>query len=378
MADLSHSVIVTSGAVVPIQDRLVGSRRANRELASDRTRPRRFVLEVRVRHAVEAARGSCGSEAKLGLAFNPRLNDNVGMPDGAGWPVEADYAWVEGWRAFCVSFVEGTKPQAVLDRMVDDPAAAIMSVAEAREWASEQTEPGCGSVIEARMVGGWAVTVETTSCQATLPEVVRRMSKGSRAVVVFRDMHAYTSFVYAVDGVVIRSFDPFLYGNPTPWDGPPLPEESGLDFGGAHPMSAAFACAERITGTRLTRDLRFNNSGWVAITHHPTHSLSCSGSWPQGRPDAKRYTCEEDPELQIIPSRLLSREDLDDGSGLLPLDRWSPWVSSLVVIVVAAAGVAMNVGMWTGHSVLKTLGFVIFYPFYVAHKFSERSRRISW
>lgn len=196
------------------------------------------------------------------------------MSDGTGWPTEADYAWADERDALCVCFIESTTPKEVLERMVGECGTGILSVAEAREWVSEQTEPGYPSTIEAGIVGGWVVIVEANGYH--LAPVIRRVSTGSRAVVLFRNIHAHTTFLYMVDGLVVRSFDPLLHGVPTPWEGPPLPEESGLDFGSGHPMASAFACAERLTGVRLTLDVLDDHGDWLAIGHYPLHSLTRS------------------------------------------------------------------------------------------------------
>jgi hypothetical protein len=186
------------------------------------------------------------------------------MSDGNGWPTEAEYSWAEA-DAFCITFVEAAATVAVLERMVGGCSTGIVSIAEARKWAWAQAAPDYGSVIQGGSVGGWAVTVEGNGYTATLPEVVRRISKGSRAIVVFRNIHGHAAFLYAVDGVVTRSFDPLFYDDPTPWDGPPLREESGLDFGN-HPMASAFACAERLTGFRFTADLLDDHGDWVRLS----------------------------------------------------------------------------------------------------------------
>ena len=139
------------------------------------------------------------------------------MADGARWPTEADYAWAEGRDAFCVSLVEATSSEAVLRKMmVDGSATGFVSVANARAWASRQIGQDDGSVIEAGIVGRWVVTVEANGYQATLPAAVHRISVGSRAVVVFRNVHGHTRFLYAVDGVMVRSFDPLLYDDRLP------------------------------------------------------------------------------------------------------------------------------------------------------------------
>jgi len=266
------------------------------------------------------------------------------MPHGSGWPTEADYAWAEGRDAFCVSFVEAMSPEAVLEKMAGGCGTGIVTVAEARERASDQTELDYGSAIEAGMVGGWVVTVEANGYQGTLPEVVRAISKGSRAIVVFCNIHAHTRFLYAVDGVVVRSFDPLLYDDPTPWDGPPLPEESGLDFGSGHPMASAFACAERLTRVRLTSDLLDEHGDCFAIGHHPLHSLTRAAFWGSDTADAEPQACVEDPRRQSTPNRLVWGDDVYDARDLFVVG-WIGWIQLFLCWTAAAAIVAAGEGL---------------------------------
>ncbi len=265
---------------------------------------------------------------------------------GNRWPTEAAYAWVEGRDAFCVSFLETTSPEAVLEKMVGRCGTGIVSVAEAQEWASERTRPEFRSVIRAGIVTGWVVSFEADGYQATLPNIIRRISRGSRAIVVFRDVHAHMSFLYAVDGIVVRSFDPLLYEDPTPWDGPPLSEEAGLDFSG-QPVASAFACAERLTGVRLTADLLDDHQDWLAVGHHPCHSLPGAGPWAADTARAVRVPCAEDLRRQSIPNRLFWRDDVHDTSALL-LAGWIGWVQFLLCCIAAAAAVAAAVAVRTG------------------------------
>lgn len=254
------------------------------------------------------------------------------MLDGAGWRDQAQCAWVERWNSFCVAFVEGAAPEAVLQKMVGDSATGIVSVAEAREWASEQTVPNDRSVIEAGVGGGCVVTVEANGYHATLPEVVARISKGSRAIVAFRNVHGHTSFLYAVDGAVVRSFDPLVYDDPPPWDGPPLPEEAGLDFGSGHPMASVFVCAECLTRFRLTPEMLDDHGDSVVIGHHPLHSLAGAASWRADMVNAEGELCE-DARRQSIPNRLLSLlagDDLDADDLFVP--GWIGWIQFALML----------------------------------------------
>jgi hypothetical protein len=249
----------------------------------------------------------------------------------------------KGEYGFCVSFVEATEPEAVLDKMVGGCGTGIVSVAEAREWATKQKGPDYGSVIEAGIANGWVVTVEENGYTATLPDVVGRISKGTRAIVVFRNIHDHASFLYAVDGIVVRSFDPVLYDDPTPWDGPPLPEESGLDVG-SHPMASAFACAERLTRIRLTPALLDDHGDWIAIGHHPSHSLLGAGSWLGEGVNVERPVCEDDARRQFVPNRLLGGDDVVDASELF-LCGWIGWVQFLLGVIAAAPLFVIRTGL---------------------------------
>ncbi len=196
---------------------------------------------------------------------------------------ELDYEWAEAWEGtgVCVAWVAGADPETVLGQMVADPPTDVLSAAEARAWAADQTTPDYATAIEATGMAGWALTVETNGYQATRPEVAELLSAGTRVVVVFRNVNAVMSFMYAVDGVMVRSFDPLLYNNSNPWGGETLAEESGLDFG--YPIAAAFACAERLTGLRLTEEMLGEPDGWIGLGHHPSFSRPKCRSRQGGR-----------------------------------------------------------------------------------------------
>jgi hypothetical protein len=145
----------------------------------------------------------------------------------------------------------------------------------------------------------------------------------------------------AVDGAVIRSFDPLLYDDPTPWDGPPLPEESGLDFGSL-PMAAAFACAERLTRFSFTSDLLDDHGDWIALGHNPLHSLSAAASWPPDEANAERQLCEDHPRRQSLPNRLFWDAEVCDARQLF-LPGWIGWAQFLLCVLAAAPVVALRI-----------------------------------
>ncbi|MGH9622572.1 MAG: DUF6461 domain-containing protein [Bryobacteraceae bacterium] len=185
-------------------------------------------------------------------------------------PSQMDYHWVEEWQpeGFCVALVEHRDPEDALSILVPSPETPRLSVAAAREWVWAQP-PVSGelpAVVQAGSLDDWAVVIEEYGgFQATKPELLTALSISSRMVVVYRSVNADMSFQWAVNGVIVRSFDPLLYDDQQWGRGEPLSEEAGLPFGMTDPTSSAFACAERLTGVTITRELLDNTVGRIAV-----------------------------------------------------------------------------------------------------------------
>ena len=148
----------------------------------------------------------------------------------ADWPTERDYAWTDEWDPFCVALVEHRTPAEVLELIVREPTLGPDRAD--RIWPRLETQDylNYATSIESTATGDWALVVEMNGFQ-----------------------------------------DPLLYATPGRV-GDPLPQESGLAFGVPHAVSAAFACAERLTRVRLIRDLLLERDSWLAVGHHPITS----------------------------------------------------------------------------------------------------------
>lgn len=66
-------------------------------------------------------------------------------------------------------------------------------------------------------------------------------------------------------------------------------------------MAAAFACAERLTGVRLTQGFLDNRNEWIAVGHFPSYSYDGS-SWRDALAEAE---AERERERQLAPQRAL-------------------------------------------------------------------------
>lgn len=191
---------------------------------------------------------------------------------GAGDRASArDYAWVSQWEVngYCVALVEAAHASDVLAAMVADPAVPNGKAREIRAWAREQELPHYATAVEATELGTWVVSVESNGFLATQDDVLRRLTEGRSAIVLFRNVNSVMRFIYVKDRTVIRTFDPLLYDNRSMWIGKPLREERGLAFGIDAPMASAFALAERLSGVHLTEELLDGRDDWIAVGHYP-------------------------------------------------------------------------------------------------------------
>lgn len=184
-------------------------------------------------------------------------------------PADDDpYAWTEGFVA-TVALVKGCPPAQALEIIGADRATSVASAQEIREWVDEQEYPAYGTAIEAGVIGDWTFVLESGGYQAT--SFAEQLSEGGEAVVIYQSVNADSSFQYARNGTVIRSFDPLL--THMPQEGEPLPEEEGIAFpgegDGLHPMRGSFLLAERLTGIRLTEADLTGPSDRIAVGMHP-------------------------------------------------------------------------------------------------------------
>jgi hypothetical protein len=182
------------------------------------------------------------------------------------------YEWIEGeWQSLgcCIALAEGLTPDEALRRLVIRSSTEIDRPEVVRRWAQAHDLPDYGTSVEAATLEGWAVIVEPIGYQATLAEPLARLSAGTRTGVVYWSVNADMAFLWAVDGVIIRHFDPLLFETQN-WVSGPLAEENGLAFGPPHPRASAMALLERLTGIHLAREFLDDREGWVAVGHYPT------------------------------------------------------------------------------------------------------------
>ncbi len=138
-----------------------------------------------------------------------------------------------------------------------------LTVGEAGEL-SGSFHAGYPQLVLVARAGGWAVAVEDNGWEGSRPEVLRALSRGTRAVSVYRNVNALGYFSDAVDGELLVRFE--LLSPQRRWGSQPdllLPQMRavGLDPDWDEPPhgevdTAALALAER----HATR------SGWPSST----------------------------------------------------------------------------------------------------------------
>jgi hypothetical protein len=173
------------------------------------------------------------------------------------------YGWASVAEPRCVTLVRDRSPEDVLRGLAQRSAIEVGPgpVDEAERWVLSQEDYQLpASVIWAVAVGGWTLGVEENGWQGVRPEIATALAAGTELAAYHWTVNADMTFLRAVDGAVVRWFDPLLdYDDgvlkATSPNGPPLPEEAGLPFGLGAPREAAFGLLERLTGVSVQPDL---------------------------------------------------------------------------------------------------------------------------
>lgn len=124
------------------------------------------------------------------------------------------FSWLQDREAYCATFVQGLDEAELLRRFGGDLASARLIQPD--DWEALEELSWFGDVIQVGHCDGWAFVYENNGYNGTLAETLQRVSAGTVAVSVFRNVNAHARFSYVEDGRVLTSFDPV---------NPPLPEE---------------------------------------------------------------------------------------------------------------------------------------------------------
>jgi hypothetical protein len=173
----------------------------------------------------------------------------------------SDYAWAEHVDAATIAYVRGLDLREVGDVYRLDWSTERKATFDGA-WDGIDIETNEQAVqLEER--DGWVVVVEPLGFLTADDDVLTELSRKGEAVCVYWNVNARYKVALARDGVLVRSFDPYIQDwEPT---GEPLTEEAGLPFGDEDVSHSALSLqlAERLTGIELSED-------WVLETPHRT------------------------------------------------------------------------------------------------------------
>lgn len=157
--------------------------------------------------------------------------------------------WGDEVMAVTLALVEGNRLSFVLETL--GAAAETKRTATFDEAEVQQLWDG-SAVFQVELLDRWTLIVEPNGFLAWQPDNVLALSLGGRVVSVYWNVNGHHRFQYAVDGCMVRDFDPCL-PDVCPM-GAPLLEETGLMFGLGGilpPADAAVALAQRLTGAQI-------------------------------------------------------------------------------------------------------------------------------
>jgi hypothetical protein len=168
-----------------------------------------------------------------------------------------DYSWVKTsseMQAYCVYIGVGVSQEQVGKSYGIIPETHCLKNASSM-WGIGQTSDG-NDVMRLGELGDAVVAFENNGWTGIAESVVHAIN-APLSVSIYRDVNSHSTFIYAKQGKIIRSFDPVIY-NP---EGA-IPEEERFGFEpprddpnwGAHNEEFAFQLMEILTGIALSRE----------------------------------------------------------------------------------------------------------------------------
>ena len=168
------------------------------------------------------------------------------------------HLWVRehGLDAFCLSVCTASRDATLVALDADVSSVQRFAFGDI-PWESD--DEGALPPYEAVQVAerdGLLVCLELNGWLGAEDRVAEALSRSGFHAAVYEGGNGLTQFLWAVDGRVVRSFDPVLSGPGMRWPtdvGEPLPEEAGLPWGDTDQpvMAAAVLLVERLTGIAL-------------------------------------------------------------------------------------------------------------------------------
>jgi hypothetical protein len=196
-------------------------------------------------------------------ACRPR---QAGTPAAASTPRAAsadDYWWFalepDLTKGFCFTWVKGLTPQQVLDRLGGKELERV-TWQQLVGSGDGESGPSDRYFIGVARVEGWSLIVEDNGDLGVTESMVRPLSQGTTVVAHERGPNGHGRFLLVEDTTIALDFDPMAPATPAgsrAAELAPMLASAGFSVGDDpdRPMEAAFALAERLTGTEMTQDL---------------------------------------------------------------------------------------------------------------------------
>jgi hypothetical protein len=123
-------------------------------------------------------------------------------------PDTSQYDWTEDSEALSITLVRGLDDDAVLSqlnirRISEQPMTFDSACAEFSELITDGAY-----FVQIDHVDGWTVFFEDNGYKGSWPDNLDALSAAGRAINVHWNVNGVTSFGYAVDGSIVRHFDP--------------------------------------------------------------------------------------------------------------------------------------------------------------------------
>lgn len=159
-----------------------------------------------------------------------------------------EYAWIDGYEAYCFTVIHGLLEDDVIRRLGGNPSDSTRMTFEECFWFPDKPQ-----WVQVGTVGSGAVLVAEHNGWRGSDDDALALSKGARMTSFFRNVHAVMWFGYAADGALLAGFDPLLEKRPEAGADPRCLDAllTGLDFGLDAAEPNAMMLLERVTGVQV-------------------------------------------------------------------------------------------------------------------------------
>jgi hypothetical protein len=133
---------------------------------------------------------------------------------GSGVRSPGDGSWIERCGGLCLTLIKAGSPSAIVLDLCGPQTREFASAEAAAEWTNDSATYD-RTWLASGDENGWVFCWEDNGFGGADPDKARQLSAGTTYVSMFWNVNGVMSFTLAIDGQVVRQFDPLFHDEPS-------------------------------------------------------------------------------------------------------------------------------------------------------------------